>query len=83
MERERSAAKAGFATRFRVCNAFLSRYDVRTLGGRIHRECRVPAGDVEEFNTNIVGPIEVNLEFVWTMARLAILSLIGDGPVVI
>ncbi len=54
---------AGFVTRFRVRAAFLVRYPVRTVGGRIHQEYWVPAEELEEFNANIVGPIEVIAEF--------------------
>jgi len=55
--------KAGYVTRFRVRSAFLSRYEVRIVGGKIHQEYWIPAGDLEEFNKNIVGPIEVVAEF--------------------
>ena len=55
--------KAGFVTRFRVRTAFLSRHELRTVGTGIHQEYWVPAGDLGEFNLNIVGPIEVIAEF--------------------
>ncbi len=55
--------KSGYVTRFRVRSAFLSRYEVQTVGGRIHQEYWIPAKDLEEFNTNIVGLIEVVAEF--------------------
>jgi hypothetical protein len=54
---------AGFVTRFRVRTAFLVRYQVQTVGARIHAELWVPAEELEEFNANIVGPIEVIAEF--------------------
>ncbi|HVY66631.1 MAG TPA: hypothetical protein VHH11_17550 [Gammaproteobacteria bacterium] len=50
---------AGFVTRFAVDAQFLSRYAVQTVGGSIHKELWVPAGDLEEFNDHIVGTIEV------------------------
>jgi hypothetical protein len=55
--------KAGYVTRFRVRSAFLSGYEVQTVGGKIHQEYWIPAGDLEEFNKNIVGRIEVIAEF--------------------
>ncbi|HVF68789.1 MAG TPA: hypothetical protein VM914_14055 [Pyrinomonadaceae bacterium] len=55
--------RRGYVTRFRVRAEFLSRYEVRTVGGREHREYWIPAEDLPEFNRNIVGPIEVTAEF--------------------
>lgn len=46
-------------TRFQVRAAFLERYPVQVVGNRDHAELWVPAEDLEEFNANIVGPIEV------------------------
>jgi hypothetical protein len=41
----------------------LARYAVQTAGGPIHQEYWIPAGDLAEFNANVVGPIEVIAEF--------------------
>lgn len=38
------------------------RYDVRQVGGRTILEYWIPAEDLEEFNDNIVGTIEVIAE---------------------
>ena len=53
----------GFVTRFRVRADFLSRYEVQTVGGSSHQEYWIPAGELPEFNRNIVGLIEVIAEF--------------------
>lgn len=53
----------GYVTQFQVKSGFLSKYQVRTVGGRIHQEYWIPAGDLAEFNANIVGRIEVIAEF--------------------
>jgi hypothetical protein len=53
----------GYVTRFRVRAAFLRPYPVQTVGGRVHQEYWIPAEDLEAFNQNIVGPIEVVAEF--------------------
>lgn len=53
------ASGAGFVTRFRVSDEFLSRYEVRTVGSRQYREYWIPAEDLDELNGNIVGEIEV------------------------
>jgi hypothetical protein len=57
------ASGAGFVTRFVVLRSFLDRYQVQTAGGSQHLEYWIPAGDLEEFNRNIVGTIEVISEF--------------------
>jgi len=57
------ASGAGYVTRFRVRKDFAERYPVQTVGGSIHQELWVPAGDLPQFNENIVAPIEVVAEF--------------------
>ncbi len=49
----------GFVLRFQVVRDYLSRFQVQTVGARIHREYWIPAEDLPEFNRNIVGTIEV------------------------
>jgi hypothetical protein len=53
----------GYVTRFRVRADFANRYPVQTVGGRRHQELWVPAGELAEFNEDIVGLIEVVAEF--------------------
>ena len=55
--------KCGYVMRFRVRKSFLDRYEARIVGAEIHREYWIPAEDLEEFNQNIVGKIEVITEF--------------------
>ncbi len=55
---------AGFVTRFYVRKDFLDKYSVETVGAQsVHKEYWIPAEDLEEFNKNIVGTIEVVSEF--------------------
>jgi len=54
---------AGFVTRFRVQTDYLTRFELRTVGGAIHQEYWIPAEELPEFNRNIVGTIEVIAEF--------------------
>jgi hypothetical protein len=58
-----STGYRGYVTRFRVRTAYLQRYEVCTVGSRVHQEYWIPAEDLPEFNRNIVGPIEVVAEF--------------------
>jgi hypothetical protein len=53
----------GYVTRFAVKDIFLDRYETKSVGGRIHEEYWIPAEDLEEFNENIVGMIEVIAQF--------------------
>jgi hypothetical protein len=54
---------SGYVTRFQVRTDFLRRYEVHQVGSAIHQEYWIPAEDLEEFNRNIVGKIEVIAEF--------------------
>jgi hypothetical protein len=54
---------AGYVTRFHVGSDFLARYPQRVVGAKEHVELWVPAEELDEFNANIVGPIEVIAEF--------------------
>jgi len=58
-----NASGTGYVTSFRVRSCYLSRYPVQTVGGSIHQEYWIPADDLDEFNRNIVGKIEVVAEF--------------------
>jgi hypothetical protein len=53
----------GYVTRFRVASDYLKCYEIHTVGGSIHQEYWIPAEDLDVFNRNIVGLIEVIAEF--------------------
>jgi hypothetical protein len=54
---------SGYVTRFRVRSGFLRRYEVHQAGSAIHQEYWIPSEDLEEFNQQIVGKIEVVAQF--------------------
>jgi hypothetical protein len=56
-------SRFGAVTRFQVRTSFMSRYQIQQVGGAHHTEWWVPAEELEEFNDNIVGRIEVIREF--------------------
>ena len=58
-----NADKLGYVTRFEVRKSFLNHYETKIVGGSNHEEYWIPAEDLEEFNRNIVGKIEVIAEF--------------------
>jgi hypothetical protein len=55
--------KFGYVTKFAVRKDFIDGYDVKVVGSATHEEYWIPAKDLEEFNRNIVGKIEVISEF--------------------
>lgn len=55
--------KVGYVTKFEVRKDFLDNYERKIVGGKVHEEYWIPAEDLEEFNRNIVGKIEVISEF--------------------
>jgi hypothetical protein len=57
------ASGVGYVTRFSVLKSFLNSYDVHQVGGETILEYWIPAEDLEEFNDNIVGTIEVIAKF--------------------
>lgn len=53
----------GYVTRFGVKKEFLQKYEVQTVGSSMHQEYWIPAEDLQEFNENIVGLIELIAEY--------------------
>src|SRR5215813_7245678 len=60
---------SGYVLRFQVAEGFLNRYTVQTVGARVHQEYWIPAEDLEEFNRNLVGSIEIVSSFTGVSGR--------------
>ena len=58
-----AASGSGFVTKFAVNTEYLNKFEIQNVGGHIHNELWVPAEELEEFNANIVGQIEVTQSF--------------------
>ncbi len=56
-------SKVGYVTMFRVKKSFAQRYPIQKVGGAQHTEWWIPAEDLDELNSNIVGKIEVIGEY--------------------
>ena len=54
---------AGFVTEFEIDDEFVARYDVQVVGSREDQQLWVPAEDLELFNQNIEGLIEVTAHY--------------------
>ena len=50
---------SGFVTRFEVDAEYVSRFPKKVVGNRVHEELWVAAEELTEFNSKIVGKIEV------------------------
>jgi hypothetical protein len=57
--RDEHSGYAGYVLQFRVELEFLANYQVQRAGSDAHLEYWIPAEELDEFNRNIVGPIEV------------------------
>ena len=53
----------GYVLRFAVSDEYISKFDVQTVGAVYHKEFWIPAEEIEEFNENIIGLIEVIHKF--------------------
>ena len=57
------ASGSGFVTEFDVETDYLNQFPIQNVGGTIHNEYWIPAEQLEEFNSHIVGEIRVIREF--------------------
>ncbi len=53
----------GYVVKFQIKSGYISKFPVQTAGARVHQEYWIPAEDLDEFNRNIVGLIEVIGEY--------------------
>lgn len=49
----------GIVTKFDLPSEYLQKYEVKNVGGFIHNELWIPSEDLNEFNSNIMGQIEI------------------------
>jgi hypothetical protein len=57
------ADRVGYVTRFRVAADYLGRYQKKIVGASWCEEYWIPAEELDEFNRNIIGEIEVVARF--------------------
>ena len=53
----------GYVTRFQVRADYLRAYPIQTVGSSAHQEYWIPAEELDTFNQNIIGNIEVARKF--------------------
>ena len=57
--KDENSGYEGHVLRFAAKNEFMKRYRVQRVGSDEHLEYWIPAEALDEFNRNLVGPIEV------------------------
>jgi len=53
----------GYVTKFAVKTEYLRKFKVQNVGAEIHNELWIPSEELAEFNSNIVGKIEITKVF--------------------
>lgn len=53
----------GFVTEFDISESYVQQFEVQNVGGHSHNELWVPAEQLQEFNQQIIGNIEVTAAF--------------------
>lgn len=61
--KDEASGHEGHVLKLEVRSEFLDRYEVRVAGDSRHREYWIQAAELDEFNRNIQGEIEVVREF--------------------
>lgn len=51
--------RVGYVTRFEVDADYLEQFPIKIVGGSEHSEYWIPAEKLDEFNSHLVGPIEI------------------------
>ena len=54
---------SGFVTTFKVNTEYIDGFEIQNVGGKIHNELWIPSEEMEKFNNNIQGKIEVTRTF--------------------
>lgn len=53
----------GIVLKFEIDDSYVSKFKVEVVGGNIHQEMWVPAEELNEFNSHIIGEIQVSKTF--------------------
>ncbi len=57
--RDKASGYVGYVTRFEVDDNYVAKFERKIVGARMHEELWVPAEELTEFNSHIIGEIEV------------------------
>ena len=56
--RDPNSQYTGYVTTFEIDDEYISRFEVQTVGARYHQEFWIPAEELNEFNSHLVGKIK-------------------------
>ena len=68
----------GVVTKFEIDAGYYAQYEVQNVGGELHNELWIPAEELETFNKNIAGDIEIMAAFFGTNFEMPNNSLISE-----
>lgn len=60
----------GIVAAFEVDADFLAKYEIQNVGGAIHNELWIPSEDMEKFNSDIIGFIEIVNAYLTPQSKL-------------
>ncbi len=58
-KKDSNSGYSGYVTTFEIDNKYISKFEVQTVGASYHQEYWIPAEELDEFNSNIIGKIKV------------------------
>jgi len=61
--KDKFSGYVGYVLRFEISDEYISRFEVQTAGSSYCQEYWIPADELDEFNKNIVGEIEIVRKF--------------------
>lgn len=59
----KTSDRKGYITEFEVDDEYIKNFEVHTVGRKHHQELWIPAGELENFNSHIIGRIKVTDKF--------------------
>ena len=60
---DKASGNKGYVTKFEVDDKYISSFEVRTVGASYHQELWIPAEELENFNSHIIGKIKIIKSF--------------------
>jgi hypothetical protein len=61
--KDKASGFVGYVLQFQVRTSFLDFYEIKTVGSRLEQEYWIPADQLDAFNGNLIGVIEVIAQF--------------------
>lgn len=76
----KTADRKGYVTEFEVDDEYIKYFEIHTVGAKHHQEFWIPAEELENFNSHIIGTIKVTDEFQEENSRphLIVSTMHGD-----